>query len=284
MTTVFRSLQFTVLAALITFPNWVAAQTTQAVLSYATTGSEHVRSYDAASGWSEAVRTYTGKFDLLTTTDARLTKIYAEGSAVARDLIFQWVVDPNAPAQSGGAAEVPDPTDPLIERTTYVIVLKFDGVHYSMSGSFTTRAYFAVSPGIYDWFNVAYGDFSGFLVSPLGTYNITGSEKTGKTTLSYAGTFSLFSTISAQLAKIFADGSTSTVDLVLETPVDLQAPIQTLSATQVQNLNNQLTTYSLNLQLSDRDYVVSSSYTTAQVKGKSVKEIRNGIFMGAQPY
>jgi hypothetical protein len=93
--------QFTILAVLILSPTWVGAQTTRALLSYATAGSEHVRFYDAASGWTETFRTYTGKFDLLTTTDARLTKVYPDGSIVVRDLLLQWVADPNAPANPG---------------------------------------------------------------------------------------------------------------------------------------------------------------------------------------
>jgi hypothetical protein len=173
----------------------------------------------------------------------------------------------------------------LIERTTYVIALKFDGLRYTMNASFTTRAYLSVLPGIYDWFNVAYGDFNGFVVSPLGIYNVSGSEKIGKTTVSYSGTFSLLSTTTAQLTKIFVSGTTSTVDLVLQKAVDLQAPAQTVAATEAQNSGNELTTYSLSLQLSsNNDYAVSSSYATVQVKGKSLKEVSNGIFVGTQPY
>ena len=270
-------------AALAFSPVVIHAQTTAPLRSYAITGTENSRYYDTIQGWIVSTQTFTGTFDLTTTTDARLTKVYPDGTTVVKDLILQWVVDLNAPSQGGMAAEVPDPNDPLIKRTTYNLSLQSDGIRYTASGNFTTRAWMSVIPGIYDWFNVAYGDFSGFVVSPLGDYAISGSDKAGKTITSYTGTFTLTSTTSGRLTKVYPGNITNTVTLMLSSPVDMTAATQTVLATQVEHQPNQSTTYSGDLQLNATRYSVSAAYVTTQSKGNTSRTISTGSFTGLQP-
>lgn len=275
------SFKIAIAAALCGVP-LVSAQSTTPLRSYATSGTEHARSYDPATGWTETIQTFGGKFDLLSSTTAQITKIYADGSSVVRDLVLHWTVDLSAPTQGGTAAEIPDPTDPIIKRTTYTIGLQSDGLRDTMLGSYLTRAYLDIT-GRYDWWNVAYGDFTGVVVSPLGAYNVTGSEKAGKTTSKYTGTFTLLSPTSAKLTRNYTSGASSTVNIALEPAVDLTAASQTVSGAQIENAANQSTTYNITLQLDGTSYAVSSSYSTVQAKGKTVREVANGIFLGNQP-
>ncbi len=276
----FRSVKLAMTLALLGAPLALAAQTTP-LRSYATSGTEHARTYDAASGWTETVQTFTGTLELVTTTEARLTKHYADGTSVVRELILHWVVDLNAPVQGGTAAEVPDASDPVIKRTIYELGLQFDGLRYTMLGSYTTRAYLAIT-GYYQWYNVAYGDFTGAVVSPVGYYNISGTEKVGKTTSSYSGVFELLSESNARLTKVFTDGTTTTVDLYMETPVDLGAASQTVTAAQAQNQVNQTTSYLLDLNLNGTAYDVDCTYATKQQKGKTIRTVGTGAFAGTQ--
>lgn len=275
----FKSMKLAATVALLCAPLALAAQTTP-LRSYSTSGTENLHTYDPATGWTDSVQTFTGTFDLLTTTDARLTKVYANGTTVVRDLVLHWTVDQNAPVQGGTAAELSDATDPVVKRTTYQIGLEFDGLRYTMVSSFTTRAYLSII-GYYQWYNVAYGDIAGAVVSPVGYYQISGSEKSGKTTTTYTGTFALTSSTTAQLTRIAADGSSTTVDLALQTPVDLEAASQTITAVQA-GASSAVTTYTVNLNLNGISYDVDCTYSMIQVKGKTVRTTGTGIFLGSQ--
>lgn len=250
---------------------------------YAITGVENTRSYNSTSGWSYATNNFTGSLDMLSATNATLTKVYADGSSVSRELILHWYFDPASPAQGGTAVEVPDPTDPVIKRTTYSLSLQFDGLRYTAAGSFLTKAWMSVLPGFYDWFNVAYGDFAGQVVSPVGNYVIAGAEKSGKTTSSYTGTFTLGSPTTATLVRNHSSGATTTVNLAIAPAVDLSAASQTVTATQIENAPNQVTSYALALQLNGSRYAVSSAYATTQTKGRKTSTVATGSFAGAQP-
>ena len=284
MKTTFHSLKLILAAALVVAsPFFTVAQTSPPLRSYAISGIENSRDFVATRGWIVSTQTFSGTLELVTTTDARLTKIYADGSSVVRDLILHWVVDLAAPTQGGTAAEVPDPNDPVIKRTTYSLGLQFDGLRYTASGNFQTRAWMSVSPGIYDWFIVAYGDFSGFVVSPIGNYAVAGSEKSGKATSTYTGTFTLLSPLSGKLTKNYTGGATMTVNLALLSAVDLTVPSQTIAATQIENQPSQSTGYALDLQLNGMKYSVNSVYVTTQTKGRKTSTVSTGSFRGAQP-
>ena len=251
--------------------------------SYAISGVENTRSYSPTSGWTHSTNSFNGTLDMLSSTNAMLTKVYADGSSVSRELILGWYFDPAAPAQGGTAAEVPDPTDPVIKRTTYTLGLQFDGLRYTASGNFLTRAWMSVIPGIWDWFNVAYGNFAGDVVSPVGNYNITGSEKSGKTTSAYTGTFTLSSPSTGTLVKNYANGITTTVNLAVSPSVDLSAATQIVTATQIENAPGKSTSYAIALQLGGTKYSVNSVYATTQTKGRKTSTVSAGIFSGAQP-
>lgn len=260
----------------------VTAQSTPPLRSYAIAGTENSRSYDPASGWTQSTQAFSGTLDLVTATEARLTKVYATGDSVTRDLILQWAVDLSAPSQGGAAVEAPDPNDPVIKRTTYNLALKFDGLRYTAAGNFLTRAWMSVIPGIYDWFNVAYGDFAGSVVSPIGIYNITGWEQAGKNTASYAGTFTLLTPSTAQLAWTSSNGA-STVNLLLDSAVDPLAESQTVTATQIENQPGQTTTYILTFNLAGVRYSIDSVYARTEIKGKKTRVLATGAFSGSQP-
>ncbi|HTL59125.1 MAG TPA: hypothetical protein VL361_25855 [Candidatus Limnocylindrales bacterium] len=270
-------------AALAFSPAIVHSQTAASLRSYAISGTENSRYFDAIQGWIVSTQTFSGTFDLTTLTDARLTKVYPDGTTVVKDLILQWVVDLNAPTQGGMAVEVPDPNDPIIKRTTYNLSLQSDGIRYTASGNFTTRAWMSVIPGIYDWFNVAYGDFSGLVVSPLGDYFINGTEKAGKTISIYTGILTLTSPTTGRLTKVYPGNVTNTVNLMLQSALDLTAATQTVVATQVEHQPNQSTIYSCDLQLNGIHYSVSGTYFTTQMKGNTSRTISTGNFAGLQP-
>lgn len=251
--------------------------------SYAISGVENTRSYSPTGGWTYATNDFAGTLDMVSSTTAVLTKVYADGSSVSRELILAWYFDPAAPAQGGTAAEVPDPTDPVIKRTTYTLGLQFDGLRYTASGSFLTRAWMSVLPGIWDWFNVAYGNFAGEVVSPVGNYNITGSEKSGKTTSAYTGTFTLSSPATGTLVKNYPNGVTTTVNLAVSPAVDLSAATQMVTATQIENASGQSTSYAIGLQLEGTKYSVNATYATTQTRGKKTSTVSAGSFSGAQP-
>ena len=259
------------------------AQTSPPLRSYAISGVENTSSYDTTRGWTYATNTFTGTLNMLSETNAMLTKVYADGSSVSRELILAWTFDPAAPAQGGTAAEVPDPTDPVIKRTTYTLGVQFDGLRYTVSGTFQTRAWMSVIPGTYDWFVVAYGDFTGFVVSPLGGYDISGSEQAGKKTSTFTGMFTLVSPTDAQLITVDAGGATTTVNLAVQPAVDVNATSQTVSATQIENKPSQSTSYALDLQLIGTKYSVDSVYATTQTKGRKTSTVSTGTFSGAQP-
>lgn len=269
--------------ALAFSPLIAPAQTAGSLRSYAITGTEQSRYFDPTQGWIVSTQIFTGTFDLTTQTDAHLTKVYSDGTTVVKDLVLGWVVDLNAPSQGGTAAEVPDPNDPVIKRTTYSLGLQWDGVRFTATGNFITKAWMSVIPGIYDWFNVAYGNFSGFVVSPLGDYLVTGTDKTGKTVSSYSGTLTLTSTTAGQLTKVYPGSVTNTVNLVMQSPLDLTAASQTVSATQVEHQPNQSTSYLFDLQLNGTHYSVTGTSLTALAKGNTVRTISTGNFIGLQP-
>lgn len=269
-------------AVLAVATHFASAQNPTPLRSYAVSGTETTRTYNVATGWTEATHTYTGHFDLVTLTDAQLTKVYDDHSEVVRDLILHWTVDLNAPTQGGTAAELPDPNDPIIERTVYSIGLQYDGVRYTMSASFTTRAYLTIA-GRTDWWNVGYGSFSGFVVSPLGTYTVSGSEQSGKTSLSYSGFLTLSSPSSGQLVRSYSNGATSTVTLAFLTAIDVEAAGQKLQAVQLENPNGTTTTYTLILTLNGTLYDVDASYETVSTKGRTSKITTIGAFSGSQP-
>lgn len=249
--------------------------------TYSTTGTENVRTYNAATGWTESVRSFTAEVDLLTTTEARITKTYPDGSVIVRDLVLHFTVDLNAATQGGTAAELPDPTETVVHRTTYTIGFTSDGLRHSMNASFTARAYLNIT-GSYQWYNVAYGDLSGSVISPLGNYNLVGSEKSGKTTRGYSGVLTILSDSAALLTKNYNDGSTSTVNLAFATSLDLQATTQTASATQVENSPGQTTSYSLEFSLTAGSFEVACDYFTVSVKGKTIRLVTTGSFAAAQ--
>jgi hypothetical protein len=278
-----RSLKLPVATFLAASSLLAFAQTSPPLRSYAISGVENTSSYDATHGWTYATNNFTGTLDMLSPTNAQLTEVYADGSSVSRELILAWYFAPAAPAQGGTAAEVPDPTDPVIKRTTYNLGLQFDGLRYTASANFQTRAWMSVVPAIYDWFVVAYGDFAGFVVSPLGGYDISGSEQAGKKTSTYTGTFKLVSPTAAQLTKVDAGGTTTAVNLAVQPPVDVNAASQTVSATQIENKPAQSTSYALDLQLNGTKYSVSSVYATTQTKNRKTSTVSTGSFSGTQP-
>lgn len=269
--------------ALAFSPAILHAQSPAPLRSYAIAGTENARYFDAAQGWIVSTQAFSGTFDLTSVTDARLTKVYPDGTAAVRDLILQWVVDLNAPSQGGLAVEVPDPTDPVIKRTTYNLGLQSDGIRYTASGNYLTRAWMSVLPGIYDWFNVAYGDFNGFVVSPLGDYAISGTEKSGKTVSSYTGTLTFTSPTTGRLLKVYPGSVTNTVNLVVQPALDVTAAGQSVLATQVEHQPNQSTAYSFALQLQGTRYSASGAYSTIQMKGNSSRTIATGSCTGSQP-
>lgn len=281
MTTSLRSV-FATAVLLLASAGIVSAQNTP-LRSYAISGVENTRSYNATSGWTYATNNFAGTLDFLSATNALLTKVYADGSSTSRELILGWYFDPTVSAQGGTAVEVPDPNDPLIRRTTYNLGLQFDGLRYTASGNFLTRAWMSVIPGVYDWFNVAYGNFTGHVVSPVGNYTIAGSEKSGKTTSNYTGTFTLNSPASGTLVRNYASGVTTTVNLAIIPAVDLSAANQTVTAIQLENTPSQSTSYAVNLQLTGTLYSVTSVYSTTQTKGRKTSTVSTGSFTGTQP-
>lgn len=284
MKTPLNALQRAITAAFVVVSTFLAFSQTPAPLrSYAISGVENTRSFNSATGWTYATNNFTGTLDMLSATNAMLTKVYADGSSVSRELILGWYFDPAAPVQGGTAAERPDPTDPVIKRTTYNLGLQFDGLRYAASGNFLTRAWMSVIAGRYDWFNVAYGDFAGAVVSPVGNYNVTGSEKAGKTTSNFTGMFTLSSPTAGTLVKRYASGVTTTLNLAMAPAVDLSAANQTVTAMQIENAPGQSTDYAVNLQLNGTLYSVSSVYSTTQTKGRKTSTVSTGGFSGAQP-
>jgi hypothetical protein len=277
------TLKLAIAATLLVATTFISTAQTAPLRSYAISGIDNARSYDAAHGWSYATNLFTGTLNFLSPTNAILTKVYADGSSTSRELILGWYFDPAATAQGGTAVEVPDPTDPVIKRTTYNLGLQFDGLRYTASGNFLTRAWMSVIPGIYDWFNVAYGNFSGQVVSPVGSYNITGSDKAGKATSGYTGTLSLSSLTTATLVKNYTSGITTTVNIIISPAVDLSAATQTLTGTQIESAAGQSTGYAITLQLNDTKYSVSSIYATTQTKGRKTTTVLTGSFTGSQP-
>ena len=255
------------------------AQSTPLLRSYSISGNEDTHYY--SSGWVTAAQTYTGTFDLLSETEARFTKHYADGSSIARDLILHWEVDLNASVQSGTAAEVPDPTNPVIERTTYVVSLQTDGVRHTMQASFETRAFLTIPPFSANWYPVAYGEFGGHVVSPLGTYGIHGTEQSGKTVNTYSGTLQLLSASAGRLTKVYANGTSTTVNLALSS-LDLDLGDQSLAAVQVENAPGQVTTYEMGLSLSGTLYTVQATHETIAFKGRNSRTVGTGSFGGTQ--
>ena len=269
-------------AALVLAAASFAHSQTAPLRSYAISGVENAASYSPTSGWTYSTNHFTGTLDMLSSTNAMLTKVYADGTSVSRELILAWYFDLAAPTQGGTAVEVPDPADPLIKRTIWNLGLQFDGLRYTASGNFQTRAWMSVIPGVYDWFIVAYGNFAGEVVSPVGNYNITGSEKTGKKANAYSGTFTLSSPTTATLVRNYSSGIPTTVNLAISPAVDLSATNQNVTATQVENAPNQSTRYAINLQLDGTLYSITSDYSTTQTKNRKVSTVSTGSFSGAQ--
>ena len=121
------------------------------------------------------------------------------------------------------------------------------------------------------------------MISPVGSYNISGAEKSGRTTSAYTGTFTLTSPTTAQLTKNYFSGATVTLNLALPLPLDVSAATQTVSAAQIENARGQGTDYALTLQLNGTKYSVASAYATSQNKGRKSVTIAGGAFGGAQP-
>lgn len=261
----------------------ISTAQTPPLRSYAISGVDNTRSFTPALGWTYATNSFSGTLAFPSPTNALLTKIYADGSSTTRELILGWYFDPAAPAQGGTAVEVPDPNDPVIKRTTYNLSLSFDGVQQATSGNFLTRAWMSVIAGRYEWVNVAYGDFTGQAASPLGSYSVAGSESVGRKTCTYSGTFSLTSPTTGTLVKSYANGTSLTVNLAIDPPVDSSVAVQDVTATQIENRPGQRTSYGINLQLNGTLYSVTSVYSTTQKLGRRTRTVSTGVFSGSQP-
>jgi hypothetical protein len=259
-----------------------AAAQTAPLRSYVISGTNNIRSYNPATGWTHGTNPFTGTLDFLSATNARLTKVFADGTSTAHELILGWYFDPALTAQGGTAVERPDPVDPVIKRTTYNLALQFDGVRHTAGGNFLTRAWMSVIAGRYEWMNVAYGDFAGQTASPLGTYSITGSEKAARRTATYTGTLTLSSPTTGTLVRTYTNGTSTTVNLDLSPAVDLSVANQTVTAVQIENARGQRTIYAVNLQLGGSLYSVNSHYTVTQTRGRRTTTLATGSFAGAQ--
>ena len=122
------SLKSPLTAALVLAAASFAHSQTAPLRSHAISGVENAASYSPTSGWTYATNHFTGTLDMLSSTNAMLTKVYADGTSVSRELILAWYFDLAAPTQGGTAVEVPDPADPLIKRTIWNLGLQFDGL------------------------------------------------------------------------------------------------------------------------------------------------------------
>ncbi len=282
MKTTLTTLKHLFAAALLGATLLGASAQTAPLRSYAISGTNNVRSYSPATGWTYGTNPFTGTLDFLSPTNARLTKIFADGTSTAHELILGWYFDPTLAAQGGTAVELPDPLDPIIKRTTYNLALGFDGVRHTASGNFLTRAWMSVIAGRYEWMNVAYGDFSGQTTSPLGSYTISGSEKAAKRTAKYTGTLTLSSPTTGTLTRNYANGTSTTVNIDIAPAVDLSAANQTVTAVQTENASGQRTIYAVNLQSGGTRYSVNSHYSTTQTRGRRTTTVATGSFTGLQ--